>query len=373
MGRGNAEHQKPNAESLNHAYCVIMAGGKGERFWPLSASKVPKPFLKLLGSKTMIQHTVERVRKLVPLERILVVIGETHLAVAKEQLPDLPSANFIVEPEGRDTAACIGFAAITLLGIEKNAVMVVLPADHYIPDMERFAETVARGVEVAGRGDYLVTIGIEPVRPETGYGYIKARQPFRAALDGTCLKVEKFVEKPDLKRAAEYLAEGDYYWNAGMFIWQVKTVLMGVERYMPELYTGLLRLRQWLTSRDRRRLAQLYRGLTRVSIDYGLMERADNVLMIPGKFRWDDVGTWASLQRVLDLDNDGNYTSGQTISVDTKDSVVYGDGIVVGTIGVSNLVIVASANGVLVCDAKRAQEVREIARLVEAERDENKE
>jgi len=342
-----------------------MAGGKGERFWPLSTNSLSKPFLKLIGGRTMIQLTVERLLGIVPKERIFVVLGETHLAIARDQLPDLPAGNFIVEPEGRDTAPCIGYAAIWLLRSDPEAVMVVLPADHHIPDVDRFSKTVVRGVGIAASGNYLVTIGIKPVRPETGYGYIKAHEAFSSSKDGFCFKVETFVEKPDFNRAAAYLEEGTYYWNAGMFIWRVDTVLLGMERHMPELYVNLLKIGDALAVGDKRHISEIFHGLTKKSIDYGLMERAENVLMILGEFRWDDVGTWSSLLRVMEPDDNGNYTSGDTICLDAKDSVIYSDGTLVASIGISDLVIVASKNGVLVCDADHAQEVREIARLAE--------
>lgn len=364
-----SEPRTSNFDPLSHTYCVIMAGGKGERFWPLSADSMPKPFLKLIGDKTMIQLTVERLTGIVPRERIFVVLGEAHLAVARAQLPDLPAGNFIVEPEGRDTAPCIGYAAIWLLRNDPDAVMAVLPADHYIPDVDRFAKTVVRGVGIAASGNYLVTIGIKPVRPETGYGYIKAHEAFTSSKDGLCFKVEKFVEKPDLGRATAYLEEGNYYWNAGMFIWRVDTVLLGMERHMPELYVNLLKIGDALAASDKRHISEIYHGLTRKSIDYGLMERAENVLMILGEFRWDDVGTWSSLLRVTDPDENGNFVTGKAICLNTRDSVIYTDGALVAAVGVSDLVIVASKNGILVCDADHAQDVREVARLADTKRD----
>jgi mannose-1-phosphate guanylyltransferase len=346
-----------------------MAGGRGERFWPLSADSMPKPFLRILGTKTMIQLTVERVNRLLPMERIFIVLGKSHADIAREQLPDLPAANFLVEPEGRDTAPCIGFAAISLLELDPQAVMIVLPADHFIPDGDHFVKTVSYGAEVASRGDYLVAIGIKPGRPETGYGYINAHEQVFSSDSGTCLRVERFVEKPDANRAQQYLEEGNYFWNAGMFIWKVKTVLAGIAQHMPELYSGLLAIREALAARNEGRFAEIYSNLVRKSIDYGLMEKAENVLMIPGEFTWDDVGTWSSLLRVKDLDENGNYCSGDNICFETKNSVICSDGLKVGVIGVSNMVIVASKDGVLVCDADRAQEVREIARLVEEKRE----
>ena len=340
-----------------------MAGGRGERFWPQSADNMPKPFLNILGEKTMIQLTVERIGMILPRDRIFVVLGKSHEHVARQQLPALPSDNFLIEPEGRDTAACIGFAAVSLLGIDPNALMIVLPADHFIPEVERFVQTVSFGAYVADREDCLVTIGIKPTRPETGYGYIKAREPFFTSESGTCLRVEQFIEKPDAQRARQYVNEGSYFWNAGMFIWKTKVVLAGIARHMPDLYTGLLDIQKALAERNEKRFTEVYSGLMRKSIDYGLMEKAGNVLMVPGDFLWDDVGAWSSLHRVKNLDAKGNYCSGDIVSIDMENSVIFSDGRLVGAMGLSGVVIIASKDGVLVCDAKRAQEVREVARL----------
>ncbi|MDR2017975.1 MAG: mannose-1-phosphate guanylyltransferase [Syntrophobacterales bacterium] len=349
---------------IDHAFCVIMAGGKGERFWPLSTELAPKPFLKLIGEKSMIQLTVERAVKIVPEERVFIILGEPHLPIAREQLPQLPDRNFIVEPDGRDTAPCVGFAAISLMSIDEKAFMITLPADHYVPDVQGFVDTVLNGLKCAASGDYLVTIGITPTRPETGYGYINAYED--CELPGvSCWKVNNIVEKPDEKKARAYLAEGGYYWNAGIFIWRTSVVLTGLERHMPDLAAGLMEIRSIRERDSRGDILAIFMGLPKKSIDYGLMEKADNVLMVPARFAWDDVGTWTSLARVHDLDEDGNLRVGKTVCVDTKDCVVYGNGITVATLGVADLVIVGSEDGVLVCSGNRAQEVKKIVGQLE--------
>jgi mannose-1-phosphate guanylyltransferase len=353
---------------MEHTYCVIMAGGRGERFWPLSTDSVPKPFLRLMGEKSLIQATVERLERLVPPDRILVVLGESQVPVAREQLKQLPRGSFITEPEGRDTAPCIGYAAITLFQRDPAAVMVTLPADHYIPDTDLFVRTVSRAVTLARIGDYLVTVGVRPNRPETGYGYVNAEEIFSTDADGTCYRVRKFVEKPDFEKARRYVEEGNYYWNSGMFVWQVASVLDGIKRHMPVLHEGLQALSAAMLSGDDERCRAVYGGFERRSIDYGLMEKADNVLMVPALFRWDDIGTWSSLLRSSAVDADSNYRRGETFCIDTRDCVVYGDGVAIGTIGVSHLVVVASKGSVLVCDADRAQAVREIARSIDREK-----
>ena len=349
---------------MGSVYCVIMAGGKGERFWPVSTDEKPKPFIKLLGDKTLIQHTFERALQIAPKERIYVVLGDTHVTVAKEQLPQLEDKNFLIEPAGRDTAPCIGYAAKCIAMESPDAIMVTLPADHYVPDVEEFVRTIKSGIYFAGSGSHLVTIGITPTRPETGYGYIEAAEPF-GEFDGfPCYSVGRFVEKPDFDRAVRYISEGIYYWNGGIFIWQVKTLLAGLEQHTPELVAGLDVLEDAICRNDEAAIKKIFEGFPRVSIDYALMEKADNVLVIPSKFVWDDVGTWASLARAAVLDACGNYIVGTAVLKDVRDCVVCGDGVTVGVLGVDNIVVVATPDGVLVCDKGRSQEVRDIARMI---------
>ncbi|HOJ42692.1 MAG TPA: sugar phosphate nucleotidyltransferase [Syntrophorhabdaceae bacterium] len=347
---------------LIDTYVVIMAGGKGERFWPISTDDAPKPFVPILDDKSLIQLTVERINKFLPFEKIYVVLGKRHLDVAIRQLNSLPEENFIVEPEGRDTAACIGFSAIQLLSKVKEGVMITLPADHYVVDAERFNETLINSVRFAKKGNYLITIGIKPLRPETGYGYIKAHEIFDTYNGINCYRVEKFVEKPDLKTAIEYLKDGNFYWNAGIFVWSLQSILNAIERHMPELFSGLIKIKDAIEKRRWEEIEEIYWGFDKKSIDYGVMEKADNVLMLKGDFIWDDIGTWQALLRVMETDENGNFNRGNTVLKDVRDSVIFSEGIDIGVIGVSNLVVVASGEGVLVCDRERAQDVREIAR-----------
>jgi mannose-1-phosphate guanylyltransferase len=301
----------------------------------------------------------------VPKERIFVVLGEEHVDVARRQLPDLSEDQFIVEPEGRDTGPCIGFTALLLRRRDPEAVMVVLPADHYIPDADAFVATASVAAECARQGDRLVTIGITPTRPEVGYGYIYARDRAGIAESASCFRVSRFVEKPDEVKAARYLADGNYFWNSGIFVWRTAVVLVGIERHMPELFKGLRAIEGSVAAGDSQKVAEGFKGFHKISIDYGLMEKADNVLMVKADFAWDDVGTWGSLQRVMELDETGNYLRGNPVCVDTTGCMVYGEDVPVGVIGVSNLIIVASRQGVLVCDMGRDQETRQIARMIE--------
>ena len=229
-----------------------------------------------------------------------------------------------------------------------------------------FVRTISRAIEWARRGDFLVTVGISPTRPDVGYGYIKAGESVTDADASTC-KVDRFVEKPDLSRALQYLSEGIYYWNSGLFIWRTHTVLDGLRKHMGKLHRGLEEIDRAMAEGDSQAVARIFTGFDRVSIDYGLMEKADNVLMVKADFAWDDVGTWGSLRRVMELDENGNFRSGRTICVDAKDCVVYGQDVPIGAVGVENLIIVASPGGVLVCDGRRDQETRQIAKMFDEE------
>lgn len=346
---------------MEHTYGVIMAGGKGERFWPLSKKKVPKPFIRLLATKTMIQMTVERLLKIVPENRIMVVLGAEHLAIAQEQLSPWPGVRFLSEPAGRDTAPCIGLAAVILQREDPKALMIVVPADHYIPDELLFAGTMHTGVRLAREDALLVTTGIRPTRPETGYGYIQVGKRLQSDLPDGCFEVQRFVEKPDARRAADYLAEGGYYWNSGIFVWQAETVLRGIAKHMSHLDQGLQKIRAAMDAGDEEKKNEFFCALERRSIDYGLMEKAENVVMLEAGFVWDDVGTWSSLQRVLPADGDGNCIHGEAVCLDTKDCVIYGEDVAIGTIGLENLIVAASRRGVLVCPKDRDQDARKIA------------
>ena len=353
---------------MKHTYVIIMAGGKGERFWPLSTGSVPKPFLNITGSKSLIRLTVERALRIVPAARIFVILSKQQLAIARRQLPFLPAGNFIVEPEGKDTAPCIGLAAITLLKKDSRATMIVLPADHYIADVDGFVKTVKDGIRVAQKGDHLVTVGIKPSRPETGYGYICVSGKAYPSGGPQCYSVRRYVEKPDIRRAKAYCKDPRYYWNAGMFIWQAETILMSMKHHMPELYKGLLQIGSHMDANRKGMIKRIFEGFTKISIDYGLMQKAGNVMMVPARFVWDDIGTWASLGRVSTPDEYGNYKKGTVVGIDTKDCVIHGEGVTIGTIGISGLVIVAVKDSVLVCDIDRVQEVREIARRLSSKK-----
>ena len=285
-------------------HAVIMAGGYGERLWPLSTPERPKQFLKLFGDRSMLQQTVDRVLPLVEIERILVVTRSDHVALVHEQLPELPKENIIAEPVGRGTAPCVGLSAVVVRQKDPEAVMLVLPADHLVREEESFREVLRGATEVAYKGTNLVTLGIKPDRPELGYGYIHTPEKWRGGkVPGgvTVLEVSKFTEKPDLETAKCFLKAGTYYWNSGMFVWRADTILEEIERYMQDLHSAMRQLQSCLGKPNFEKvLEDIYAGLKAESIDRGVMEKSDRILLIPAsRIGWSDAGDWAALREKL--------------------------------------------------------------------------
>jgi len=348
-------------------FAVIMAGGRGERLWPLSSPEHPKQFLKLGGEQTMLQETAARIRPLISKENIHVVAPKEFTGLTLEQL-DIPPENIIVEPMGRSTAPCIGLAAIMLEAKSPQAVMIVLPADHVIKKTEKFLEILKRAIEVASFGTHLVTLGIVPDHPATGYGYIH-RGEFFNAMDGIeVYRVQDFAEKPDEETAKQFLEKGDYYWNSGMFIWRVDAILAEIGRHMPALYAGLLEIKGHLREPDVDAvIAQVYRDQDPISIDYGVMERSSTVLMIPTDVGWNDVGDWVAFDVLFDKDQDGNVVQAMHVGLDTKNSVIFAPNSkqnkIIATMGLENIVIVDTSETLLVMDKSKAQEIKKIVDL----------
>lgn len=343
-----------------------MAGGRGERFWPLSTPERPKQFLDLTGGGTLIQQTVERLLQVVPARDILVVTSAAHLPLARAQLPNLPGQNFLAEPVGRDTAPCIGLAAVWVERLDPEAAMLVVPADHHIPDRNRFCDQVLAAIDAAESTGGLITLGIRPDRPETGYGYIEVGEPFPAD-GGPVHRVRRFSEKPDAVRAAEYLAAGGFLWNAGIFAWKVRTIRSEIAWHLPDLHAGLERLAASDNLEElKTRLPDVFPTLPQISIDYGLLERSDRVFVLPCDFGWDDLGSWTALARLRRADRDGNVVSGRVLVEDCANLVVEArGGRLVAALGVRDLVVVETADAVLICAADRAQEVRKLAARAE--------
>jgi len=348
-------------------YALIMAGGAGTRLWPLSRQTRPKQALKLIGERTMFQHAVDRIALLFPPERIFVVTRADYIPSLSEQAPELPAQNFIAEPEGRGTAPAIGLGAIHLRRKDPQAVMAVLTADHYITDTARFRQALKAAEQVARRG-MLVTLGIHPASPSTGYGYIQQGEAMPAAGDFPVFRLQRFTEKPDLETAQRMLASGEYSWNSGMFIWEVERILGEFQRQMPEFYHQLEQVEAVLgTPAYAGEIARLWPQVGKQTIDYGVMEGAREAAVIPVDVGWSDVGSWASLLDLLPADSHGNIVRGAHAAIDTDNTLVFGDNRLIATIGIKDMVIVDTPDALLICPKDREQEVREMVRKLEKE------
>lgn len=351
-------------------YIVILAGGSGTRFWPLSRTSRPKQLISITGDRSMLQRTVERVLALKP-KRILVVTNTLQAEETTRQLQGCRSVpiDVIAEPAARNTAPAIGLAAAIIAAHDPTGVMAVLPADHYIRDEEALRDTLLAGGHAAQNG-YLVTLGILPTRPETGYGYIEADMDLRG--EGP-FPVRRFVEKPPLAEALRYLDEGNYFWNSGMFIWRADVILREIETHMPALHSSLMQISfgddVWALSDLDRQIGEIYQQVESVSIDYGVMEKSSQVQVIPVEMGWSDVGSWSALPEVVQPDADGTVcvNVGQHIAFDTSGCLIYADGRTVATVGIHNLVIVSTPDALLVCDRERCQDVKKVVEQLAAQ------
>jgi mannose-1-phosphate guanylyltransferase/mannose-6-phosphate isomerase len=345
-------------------YAIIMAGGSGTRFWPLSREKMPKQLLKIGGEDTLIRQTVSRVLPLVRIEDIFIVTNQSLADTIGYQLSskfDRPwDGNFILEPEAKNTAPALGLAALHLERVDPESIMVVLAADHSIRKTEEFLNLLRKAGEAARHG-YLVTLGIKPDRPETGYGYIKSGEKLNeAGIEDVC-KVEAFVEKPNLETAREYLKSGNYYWNSGIFIWKTKTLLAEIEKHQPSLHKGLLEIRQSIgTDREADVIKEVFKKLDSVSIDYAVMEKTGRAAVIPADIGWSDVGSWTALDDVSDRDASGNVIAGNVIDIGSRDSIIYAEKRLVATIGLKDAVVVDTPDATLVCSKDKAQDVKKV-------------
>ena len=341
-----------------HAYALIMAGGKGTRFWPLSRLARPKQLLPIADNEPMARVTVDRILPLIPPERILVITGESHAEKLRRILPDLPGENIIAEPIGRNTSPCIGLGAHVVSKRDPDGVMIVLPADHVITRPEAFRAVILQGIGAALEHKALVTLGIQPTRPETGYGYIEASSSEGPPTANPVCPVIKYHEKPNLPQAEAYLADGRFYWNSGMFIWTARVILEWIERLLPRLAAELEALADHI---DRpgftEALTEIYPRLESISIDYGVMEKAGGVLVIPADIGWSDVGSWRAASEFWP-EIQGNSVKGQVLGLESSGCVVYSQEKLVALIGVQDLVIVETPDALLVCPKERDQDVR---------------
>ncbi|MBN2208159.1 MAG: mannose-1-phosphate guanylyltransferase [Candidatus Coatesbacteria bacterium] len=351
-------------------FAVIMAGGSGTRLWPQSRKRSPKHLLSLVGGKTMLEMTFDRIADVIDPSNVLVVTLAEQAAAVRECIPAIRPENVIAEPVCRSTAPCIGLAALVARERCANASMVVMPADHIVSDNRRFQDVVKLAAHMLDdRPESLITIGITPRRPATGFGYIKKGQAIaERGQDGfTCFRAQGFVEKPPLSRAREMIANGGYLWNAGVFFWRADTILRRIEHYLPELGAALAALSSELGSeRFDGLLTELYERITPISIDYGIMQKAEQVLVIESDVGWDDVGSWASLANIWPADETGCASNCQLITVEARNCTAFSARRLVAIVGLEDVVVVDSDDAVLVCKKDRAEDVREVVQELES-------
>lgn len=341
-----------------NAYAVIMAGGQGTRFWPLSRRTQPKQFLSLgPDGRSLLRATAERVWKILPPERTFVVTSEQHRGQVEAQLPELKPNQILAEPIGRNTAPCIGWAATHVRRLDQDAIMAVLPADHYIGETDAYVETLRRGLEAATHGDY-VTIGIRPTRAETGYGYIEVG----SELDPGVFRARRFVEKPNRQRAEQFVASGSFLWNSGMFFFLASRILEAIDRHLPGLGDQLRLYDEAAKDGTEEKLVkETYVNLPAVSVDHGIMEKVSSVSVVPGSFEWSDLGSWTSAWELAARDADANVLPKDSIAVGASGNYVRApEGKLVALVGVQDLVVVDSGDALLVIPRDRAQNVREV-------------
>ncbi|MDU1538942.1 MAG: mannose-1-phosphate guanylyltransferase [Paeniclostridium sordellii] len=341
-------------------YNVIMAGGGGTRFWPISRQETPKQLLNLSGEDTLINETIDRINKLSCKENLFVVTNKKQVEPLKETTKDrLYHQNILVEPDARNTSAAIGYAAFNIMKKHGDGVMCIYPADHHIKHEEEFLNVLNKAIKVADESEKIVTIGIKPTFPSTGYGYINFDKG--ETIGQFSHEVIEFVEKPKFNKAVEYLESGRYLWNSGMFVWKVSKVLEDFKRYLPKLYDRLEKLSEYInTDQEAEMIEKIYPTIPSISVDYGIMERSNDVVVVPGDFGWNDVGSWDVLGSIFPTDDHGNIRRGETIAIDTQNSVVYSDEKLVTAVGIKDLIVVSTEDAVMVCPKDRAQDVKSI-------------
>ena len=365
---------------INNRFVIIMAGGRGERFWPVSRQKTPKQLITLLGNRSFLQQAVDRVLPIVPIKNIIIITNEVQAPQVRKQLPKLPKDNVVAEPVGRDTCAAVTLGAALIGARSTTGVMAVLPADHVIPEEKKFQQVLSDSFDLASRGQVIVTIGIKPTEPNTGYGYIHVGEPLPPPhgvkpYKTTFFKAERFVEKPNHEKAVEYLNSGHYRWNAGMFIWSFVTVTQGLEKHQPEMATACQR---WFKvagtpAKLAKVLSKEYPEIKKISIDFALMEHAQNVVVADGSFEWDDLGSWTALARHIKPDAEGNCAAADFIHVDAARNVVYDARVKnrtpIAIVGLRDSIIVQTDDATLVAHKSQSQKVKELVAKLAASKE----
>lgn len=341
---------------------LIMAGGKGTRFWPLSTEEKPKQFLNLVGDDTMIQMTVNRILPIIPIERIFVCTGEKYTDYVINQLPELPKENIIVEPEGRNTAPCIALSSMIIKRKFNDASVLVLPSDHLIEKEDEFRSIILKGNDFLEKNPYnIVTLGIQPNRPETGYGYIKLKDE----IFNNIYKVDKFVEKPDENTAKKYLANGNYLWNSGMFLWKAENIINQIKNYSPEIYEALKEIETIEEDVIGNYVKENYKNTTNISIDYAVLEHSKDIYVIPSDIGWDDIGTWKAVERYRDRDLDNNIVAENVSVIESKSNMIVNNKKRVVLIGIEEVMTLETEDSIFIVNKKYMDNLRDYQKYVD--------
>lgn len=350
---------------IHNLVALVMAGGRGERLWPRSTSSTPKYLLKFGKKDTMLEETIDRLCSFVSLKKIFIVTSKENVNSIKKFLPGFPVSNIIREPFPRNTASCIGLASVFIKKKFPDAVVSVFPADHIIRGERRFSNTVNLGAFWAEKENAIVTIGIKPDRPETGFGYIEVGEKLAQKRGISVHKAERFVEKPNLKKAKSFVSSGKYLWNGGMFIFKIEEVFRAFKLFMPELYKGLMEIESYLDKVDRDKvIRRVYKQINSISFDYGIMEKTHNRLVVVTDCFWNDIGSWISLEELYTKDQNGNISIGDTLLLNTINSIFVSDRGLIAAIGIKDMVIVSTKNATIVFPKDKAQEVKQVVESI---------
>ncbi|MCK9617733.1 MAG: mannose-1-phosphate guanylyltransferase [Lentimicrobiaceae bacterium] len=346
---------------MNRNYCLIMAGGSGTRFWPRSRVSKPKQYLNIFGEESLIQETVKRFSKFLPEERIYIISAKSQQDVLEEQITNLPHRNLIYEPVGKNTLPAIGLAALIIAEKDPEGILIVSPSDHLIDNEKLFKDTIESAALVAEKTNGIVTIGITPKYPATGYGYVQTSEEVKLGQLIKSYSVRQFVEKPNVEVATGYLQQGGFFWNSGIFIFKVSVFLDSVKKYAPELYASLEEIRTYIgTEQFETALDKIYREVTSISIDYGILEKAQNVFLVQGDFVWNDLGSWEEVYKYSPKDENLNALSGKVIVRETKNSFVHAQDSLVAVVGLEDVIVVQEGNTILVCKRDQAENIKQV-------------
>jgi mannose-1-phosphate guanylyltransferase len=345
-----------------NVYGVLMAGGVGTRFWPKSRRKSPKQVLKIAGPDTMIQATQKRLNGLVEEKNLYIVTSQEQYPIIQEQLPQLDKSNFLLEPFGRNTAPCIGLAAIHIVEKDPDGIMLVLPADHLITDVKSFHQLCKIAINFASENEGLITLGIRPTFPSTAYGYVQRNKEVAQSSGHDIYKVRTFAEKPNIQTAERFLESGDFYWNSGMFIWKASTILNEISDNLPEIYQGLMQVKNCINSSSYpKKVEEVYKSFKSISIDYGVMQSSEKVYVIPADFGWNDVGSWEIVYDIAQKDNKkiaGEFD--EIINIDSSECYISTPGKTVALVGVKNILVIDTGDALLICKKSHSQNVKEV-------------